>query len=171
MRQMEKDGLIQKSLSEWASPVMMVAKHDGARRMVCDLRKVNAVLRGENFDTMTLREIVEKVGGTKSKVFSLIDLRAAYNQIVVDKESRKFIAFVCPLGSYEFKRLPFGLRSSGSIFNYIISLALSSDEILCRNVITYIDDLFIFTDTVEQHIDVMRRLFVALRAANLKNSQ
>src|SRR5207244_8576441 len=77
--------------------------------------------------------------------------------------------FTCPnLGNYEYCRLPFGLKLSGNFFNYLVNSAIVNDEILCRSIITFVDDLFIFTKTLEEHLDVMERLFKALRNSGLK---
>ena len=64
---------------------MLVTKHDGSKRVVVDMRKVNAALKDEVFNTLTLREMIEKVGESRATVFSLFDLRAAYNQLIIKK--------------------------------------------------------------------------------------
>jgi RNase H-like domain found in reverse transcriptase/Reverse transcriptase (RNA-dependent DNA polymerase)/Integrase zinc binding domain/Integrase core domain len=168
VKQMEIDGLIQRSLSPYSSPVLLVTKHNGSKRVVVDMRTINSLLKDEVFPTITMREIAERVGESKAKVFSLIDLRAAYNQIIIHEDSRKYTAFNCGPISYEFKRLPFGLKLSGNFFNYLVSQAIQGDDYLATFCITYIDDIFLFTTTVAMHIEVMKRLFIALRKAGLK---
>src|ERR1051325_1868790 len=165
---MERDGLISKSLSAYSSPVMLVTKHDGSKRVVVDMRKINSVLQDEVFPSPTLQEVVEKVGAAKARVYSLIDLRAAYNQIVIAKESRKYTAFSCSLGNFEYCRLPFGLKLSGNYFNYLVNSAVVKDEVLSKSIITFIDDLFLFTKTLEEHLNIMERLFRVLRESDLK---
>src|SRR5207245_1420527 len=168
VRQMEKDGLVSISMSPWGSPAMLVKKHDGSKRVVVDMRKINELLEDEVFPSPTLQEVVDKVADAKAKIYSLIDLRAAYNQIVIEKESRKYTAFQTTFGKFEYCRLPFGLKLSGNFFNYLVNDAIRRDEILARSIITFVDDLFIFTQTLEQHLDVMERLFKALRRSGLK---
>ena len=166
--QMEKDGLVERSLSPYNSPVMLVTKHDGSKRLVVDMRKVNDLLKDEVFNTLTLREMIERVGESKAKLFSLLDLRAAYNQIIIQEESRKLTAFSCSLGTFQYCRLPFGLKLSGNFFNYMVAQVISSDEVLRKNCISYVDDVLIYSVDKETHLDLLRRLFTALRAAGLK---
>ena len=98
----------------------------------------------------------------------MIYLRAAYNQIIIDKDSRKYTAFSCSLGNFEYCRLPFGLKLSGNFFNYLVNSAVIKDEVLSRSIITFVDDIFLFTKTLQEHLDVMERLFKALRESGLK---
>src|ERR1043165_3928469 len=66
------------------------------------------------------------------------------------------------------KRLAYGLKVSGGYFNYLVSQALQSDDLLSSSVLNYVDDLLVFTESVSDHIKVMRRLFMALENAGLK---
>jgi hypothetical protein len=113
--------------------------------------------------------MVERVGASKAKVFSLMDLRSAYHQIEIDKESRKFVAFHVPgLGNYQYTRLPFGLKLSGNFFNYLVGTAIASDEILSAHCMAYVDDVFIYTIDEETHLLMLDRLFKVLRNTGLK---
>jgi hypothetical protein len=103
VREMEKDGLVERSMSPYGSPVLLVKKHNGQKRLVVDMRKINSILKDEVFNTYTLREMVEKVGESKAKVFSLMDLRSAYHQVIIEEESRKFVAFHIPgMGNFQY---------------------------------------------------------------------
>ena len=168
VRQMEKDGLIQKSMSPYNSPVMLVKKHDGSKRVVVDMRKINTALKDEVYNTPTLREMIERIGASKAKIFSLYDLRAAYQQIIISKESRKYTSFTCSLGNFQYCRLPFGLKLSGNFFNYVVQNMIAEDEILSKHCLNYVDDVIIFTQDLETHRDCMKRLFIVLRNAGLK---
>ena len=168
VRQMEKDGLIQKSMSPYNSPVMLVKKHDGSKRVVVDMRKINAALKDEVYNTPTLREMIERIGASKAKIYSVYDLRSAYTPVIIGKESRKYTAFTCSLGNFQYSRLPFGLKLSGNFFNYLVQNMIAEDEILSKNCLNYVDDVIIFTQDLETHRDCMRRLFIVLRNAGLK---
>jgi hypothetical protein len=169
VREMERDGLIERSFSPYGSPVMLVKKHNGQKRVVVDMRKINDILKDEVFNTFTLREMVERVGAAKAQVFSLMDLRSAYHQVEIDKDSRKYVAFHVPgMGNYQYTRLPFGLKLSGNFFNHLVGTAIASDEVLSARCMAYVDDVFVYTTDVPTHLDMMRRLFNVLREVGLK---
>jgi hypothetical protein len=148
---------------------MLVKKHNGQKRVVVDMRKINGILKDEVFNTLTLREMVERVGAAKAQVFSLMDLRSAYHQILIDEDSRKFVAFHVPgMGNYQYTRLPFGLKLSGNYFNHLVGTAIAEDEILSRYCMAYVDDVFVYTVDIESHLFVLRRLLEVLRKVGLK---
>ena len=163
-----EDGFIERSTSTWGSPCLLVAKSDGSKRLCIDSRKVNSLLKHHIFTNNTLAEIVERVAAEKPKFFSSLDLRSAYQQIVVDEESRKFTAFVTHRGSFQFKRMSFGMQSSPSIWCETMAKVLADDPLLQKYCIPYQDDLLLFSRTAEEHTELLKRLLEALRKANLR---
>ena len=120
---LEKSGVIERSLSRWASPVIVVPKKSAPdeplrRRLCVDYRKVNAlqpeVKRTDKgtgclslYPLPKIDEMFSKLGG--ARIFSTIDLRSGYYHIGLMRESRAKSAFVVPMGKWQFKRTPFGL--------------------------------------------------------------
>ena len=167
--EMLKNGTIERSRSPWSSSCMLVKKSDGSQRMVQDYRPINALLKEEYFSPNTLAEIVERVGATQPTIFSSIDLRSAYNQIRVQKgASRDYCAFVCHLGTFSSRVMPFGLCSCPANFMMMITEVIGHDDLLQQYCIPYLDDLLLFSRTLEEHTDLLRRLFDALRWAGLR---
>src|ERR1043165_1452505 len=124
------DDIIEKSLSAWSSPVLLVRKHDATRRLVVDLRKINLALKDEAYPNLTFSECVDRISAAKPKVLSLLDLRSAFLQCIIAPASRKYTAFQCQGQQYQYKRLAYGLKVSGGYFNYLVSQALQSDDLL-----------------------------------------
>lgn len=86
--------------------------------------------------------------------FSKIDLKDRFWNISLDEESRTYTAFVVSnTGIYVFNVLPFGLKTSPTNFQRIIE-NIFMELIQEKTVIVYIDDIIIFTETVEQHLKV-----------------
>ena len=114
---LEKAGVIERSLSPWASPVIVVPKKstpdEPPRRRLCvDYRRVNALQQeikrtDKSTGCLTLYplpkidEMFAKLGG--AKIFSTIDLRSAYYHIGLTRESQAKSAFVVPMGKWQFK--------------------------------------------------------------------
>ena len=162
------DGFIERSKSPWVSPCMLVKKSDSTHRLVIDYRGVNDLMVLDRYVPCTLAEIVERVGIAKPKIFSSLDLRSAYQQIVVEQESRKYTAFRTHTGQYQWRRMSFGLASAPGIWCYLMAEVLGDDPLLQKYCIPYLDDLLLFSQTIEEHAELLRRLFKALRRANLR---
>ena len=158
---MLKMGIIEKSNSPYASPVVIVKKKDGKNRFCVDYRKLNAATVIDNEPIPNMEEIIGDVGG--ATVFSKIDLCKGYWQIPVKEEDRAKTAFVTPDGQYEFKVLPFGMVNAPALFTRMMRNLLEG----VPNVVHYIDDILIYSTSWEEHVNDVRRVFAALRGANL----
>ena len=135
---LEKAGVIERSLSPWASAVIVVPKKSAPdepprRRLCVDYRRVNALQQeikrtDKSTGCLTLYplpkidEMFAKLGG--AKIFSTIDLRSAYYHIGLTRESQAKSAFVVPMGKWQFKRTPFGLSQAPAYFQLLIDQVL-----------------------------------------------
>ena len=105
----------------------------------------------------------------KAKIYTSIDLAWAFWQIPVRKADRHKTAFVCELGLFEWRRMPFGMCNASATFQRSIARALRN--IVNREgsmVMAYIDDIVIATETVEDHMVRLREVFECLRKAGFK---
>ena len=160
---LEKAGVIERSLSPWASPVIVVPKKSAPdepprRRLCVDYRRVNALQQevkrtDKSTGCLTLYplpkidEMFAKLGG--AKIFSTIDLRSAYYHIGLTRESQAKSAFVVPMGKWQFKRTPFGLSQAPAYFQLLIDQVLMD----CGDfAMGYLDDIIVFSKTEEEHL-------------------
>ena len=104
---MLQKGLIVPSKSPVVSPVLLVPKSDGTLRPCVDFKRLNQVTEPDHYPMPLMPDIVNMIAG--SSVFSKLDLKDAFNQILVKKEHQKFTAFKCTKGVFEYKVMPFGL--------------------------------------------------------------
>lgn len=162
--QMLKDDIIEPSNSGWASPIVMVKKKDGSYRFCVDYRKLNAVTVPDSYPLPYISNVLDKL--RNAHYLSSLDIKSAYWQVPVAKESRKFTAFTVPnRGLYQFKRMPFGLRNSPATWQRLIDNVLGSD--LEPYVFVYLDDIVIVTPTFEKHLEVLNEVLCRLKTANL----
>ncbi|XP_029161625.1 uncharacterized protein LOC114933284 [Nylanderia fulva] len=118
-----KEDKIQESNSLWNSPIVMVRKADKSYRMCIDFRKINEITVKELTPPPLLEDCLDCL--VKARIFSVIDLKDGYHQILLDQCSRKYTAFTTPIGKFEFKRMPFGLTNAPSTFQKYMNSILS----------------------------------------------
>ena len=168
MKQMQEEiqymldnDLIEYSQSEWASPSLLVPKPDGSNRFVTDYRKVNAVTKTDPFPIPRIDSCIEKVGN--SVYMTKLDLLKGYWQCGLTVRAKEVSAFVTPRGLYQYKRMPFGMKNSGSTFQRLVNRVIQHLE----NCEGYVDDLIMYHENWEDHMCGLRKLFERLREANL----
>ena len=168
---LERAGVITKSMSPWASPIIVVPK-----RLCINFRKINdlqqkVITEGKSKGCLSLiplpkiDEMYAKLKG--AKFFSTIDLRSGYYHIALGKDLRAKTAFVMPFGKYEFLQVPFGLAQAPAFFQHLMNKVLDN----CSFDMTYLDDIIIFSNTEEEHLAHIKEIFRRLEAADLKMKQ
>ena len=95
---------------------------------------------------------------TRTKVYSVIDLYSAYHQVQIHDPDIAKTAFVTPFGHYEFVVLPFGLTNAPATFQTLMNSLLGH----LPYVVVYLDDILIFSETTEQHIQHVREVLSIL---------
>ena len=176
---LERAGIIKRSISPWASPVVIVPKKSAPgepprRRMCIDYRKLNK-LQPEvtNADggkgcisLIPLPKIDELYAKLKGyKVFSSLDLRSGYYHIGLTETAKPKSAFILSsLGKYQFNRVPFGLAQAPAYFQKLINDVLRG----CNFAMGYLDDMIIYSRSEQEHLEHLEEIFIRLKAAGLK---
>ncbi len=120
---LENRDIIEPSTAGWLSPIVLVNKSSGEKRMCLDYRKVNTHLATDIHLLPRLEELVENIAG--NEYYATLDLKNAYYQVMLDEESRDLTTFTERINSSRFKRLPFGLSCSAAIFVRHLQQALA----------------------------------------------
>ena len=161
--EMLKNGIIQRSQSPYAFPVVIVEKKDQTKRFCVDFRKLNEVTKKMSWPLPLIDDILSRLG--KAKHYSSFDCRSGYWQLKLDPESRHKASFVCHRGQYEFVRVPFGLVNAPSMFMMLMNEVLEGMEDFTQ---AYLDDIIVFSETEEEHIKHIEAVFDRLNKHNLK---
>jgi hypothetical protein len=161
---MEKQGLITKSKSPWASPVVIVNKKGCEKRLCVDYRKLNALTRKDAYPIPRIDDLLESF--RMASWFMTLDLASGYWQVMMADSDKEKTAFNTPFGLYQFNVMPFGLCNAPRTFQRLMNHVLQ--DFLEKFVAVYLDDIIIYSRTFEQHIDHVGQVFQALREAHLK---
>lgn len=167
-RQLEKwlrDDIIKPSVSEYASPIVLVNKKNGSKRICVDYRKLNKQIVMDRYPLPVIEDLVDQL--CTARVFSMLDLENGFFHVRVDEESQKFTGFVTPQGHFEFQRVPFGLCTAPAIFQRFINFVFK-ELIANGDMMVYMDDVIIPSITVAENLVKLKKVLEVARSYNLQ---
>lgn len=169
VKKMLTDGIIKESISPYTSPVWVVPKKSDASgrkkfRLVIDYRKLNEKTINDKYPIPEITDILDKLG--RAKYFSTIDLVSGFHQIQLADEDTEKTAFSVNGGKYEFTRMPFGLKNAPATFQRVMDCILRELIGICCFV--YMDDIIIFSSSLDEHIKHLKLVLQKLKEAKLK---
>lgn len=156
--------IIQPSCSPWSSPVVMVKKKNGEWRFCVDFRKLNLVTHQDAYPLPRIDATLDLLAG--STLFTTLDLASGYWQVELDPADKEKTAFSTSKGHFEFNVMPFGLTNAPATFQRLMECVLAG--ISGEQCLTYLDDIIVFSNTFQEHIQRLDAVLNRLRAANLK---
>lgn len=162
-------GIIRESSSQWTSPIWVVPKksdNSGKKkyRIVVDYRKLNEKTPADRYPIPEVSEFLDRLG--KAQYFSVLDLASGFHQIEVDPKDIPKTAFNVDHGKYEFVRMPFGLKNAPSTFQRLMDSVLRKQ--LGIRCFVYMDDIIIFSTSLQSHLVDIAKVLQTLKEANLK---
>ena len=130
------------------------------RRMCIDYRTLNKITARDNYPLPIYIE--EQINALQGKrYFTSFDLKDGFHHVYMNEESIKYTAFITPFGQYEYLRMPFGLKNAPARFQRYVNEILR-ELIEAGDVVAYMDDFLVATDTIERHLDVLKMVFRSL---------
>lgn len=164
VEKMLADKVIEPSQSEWASPIVMVLKPNGAYRFCIDFREVNRVSKRDAYPLPRMDSILDKL--RSARYISTIDLSQAYFQVSLTERSREITAFIVPgKGLFHFLRMPFGLTGAPATFQRLLDRLIGPE--LEPHAFAYLDDIIIVAETFDEHLYWLRIVLRIIREAGL----
>lgn len=154
-------GVIERSDSPYASPVVMVRKKDRTIRFCVDFWRLNRVIMFDPEPMPNPEDLFAKL--KKGKYLSKIDLAKGYWQIPMSEQSKDYTAFVTPEAQYRLLFMPFGLVVAPAIFTHMMRKLFAN----VPNVVSFIDDICCYSETWTEHLMTLETIFKILRGANL----
>ena len=162
LEEMERDGIIERSTSEWAFPTVLVKKKDGSLRLCVDYRRLNAISDADAYPMPRVDDMIDSLG--KAKYITTLDLARGYWQVPVQEASRPLTAFATPYGLFQFRVMPFGLQGAPATFQRMMDQLLTE----CTDyAAAYLDDVVIHSISWEDHVQHINEVLQRLRRAGL----
>ncbi|KAJ1038196.1 hypothetical protein NDA10_006578 [Ustilago hordei] len=143
--------------------VLFVPKKDGGLRLCVDYRGLNEITVKNRAPLPFIEEQLFLL--RKARIYTKLDLRAAYNLIQIAKGDEWKTAFGTQLGLYEYLVMPFGLANAPAHFQSFINNIFR--DIIGVYVVVYLDDFLIFSDTEEVHVKHVTEVLTHLRSNRL----
>ena len=150
--------------SEWLANPVLVQKETGKWRMCVDFTDLNKACPKDDFPLPRIDQLVDATSGCE--LMSFLDAYSGYHQVFMAKEDEPKTAFITPMGTYCYTRMPFGLKNAGATFTRLITKVLAGQ--LGRNVEAYVDDIVIKSKLAGAHTGDLQETFVNLRAEGIK---
>lgn len=163
VQEMLESNIIQESSSPYASPIVLVKKKTGEKRLCVDYRALNRKTIKDHYPTPLIEDQLSLLAG--HTFFTSLDLASGYYQIPIAEESRSKTAFVTPDGQYEYTRMPFGLVNAPSMFQRTINKILADAKL--KFAVIYMDDILIPAHNFEEGMSRLREVLQLLRIGGL----
>ena len=161
---LESEGIIERvSTSQWATPLVVVPKRDGSLRLCGDYRlTVNTAIEVDAHPLPKPEEIFATLSGGEK--FTKIDLSSAYQQLLLEQQSRELVTINTHKGLYRYTRLPFGVSAAPAIFQRTMDSILSG----LPHVACYIDDILITGRNDSEHLKNLEKVLARLEEYGVK---
>ncbi|GKA65587.1 putative nucleotidyltransferase, ribonuclease H [Tanacetum coccineum] len=152
-------GYIRPSKAPYGAPVLFQRKKDGSLRMCIYYRALNKVTIKNKYPIPLIADLFDQL--RKARYFTKLDLRSRYYQVRIAEGDEAKTTCVTRYGSYEFLVMPFGLTNVPSTFCTLMNKLFYS--FLDKFVVVYLDDIVVYSHTLEKHVLHLKQVFQVIR--------
>ena len=166
IKESERRGKMEDGIGEWSSPAFVVAKKGSSKwRLVVDYRALNEATAADGYPLPRINDILVQYG--RKAIFSVMDLKDAFHQVPLHKDSRPYTCTSTPLGTKQWKVVVMGLKNGVAIFQRVVEYCLRE----VRDVASpYVDDILTGTDKqntlrdiIDQHDKDLRTVLIKMQ--------
>lgn len=158
---LEREGVLSKTRrSEWIAGSFIIPKKDGSVRWISDFRALNKAIRRKVYPIPRIADILSRRTGYK--FLTKLDISMQYYTFELDDEAKDLCTIATPFGLYKYNRLPMGLSISPDAAQDIMERVLAD----IKDIEVYIDDIACFSNSWEEHLELLERVLSVLQAKN-----
>nr|XP_055046280.1 LOW QUALITY PROTEIN: uncharacterized protein K02A2.6-like [Misgurnus anguillicaudatus] len=152
--------------SDWAAPIVPVLKEDGTVRICGDYKLTfNQASKAEAYPIPRVDDLFSKMAG--GKTFTKLDMSHAYQQLLLEEESKQYVTINTHKGLFKYNRLVFGVSSSPAIFQRTMDNLLQG----IPHVVVYLDDILVTGKTEDEHLSNLEQVLKRMSEAGLRLKQ
>jgi hypothetical protein len=159
-------GILRPSNSPWSSPVLLRKKADGTFRFLVDFRRLNSITIKDSYPQPSAEELLHRLAG--HRYYTKLDLKSGYFQIPIQESDIPKTAIITQDGLYKFTVLAQGLMNAPPTFQRVMNELLANGR--WDYVVVYLDDIVIFSKTIEEHMVHVDDVISTLCKANFQVS-
>ncbi|XP_015596320.1 uncharacterized protein LOC107268244 [Cephus cinctus] len=148
-------GIVRHSTSNYASPIVLVAKKNNQWRLCVDYRMLNRKILRDRNPLPLIEDQLDRL--QDARVFCTLDMKDGFFHVPIEESSIKYTAFVTPDGQFEFLRVLFGLCNSPAVFQRFVR-AVFQRLINDGTVLAYLDDLIIPAKTEAECCEKLKKV-------------
>lgn len=149
--------------SKWATPIIPVPKPNNEIRICADCKvTLNKYLRKDHYPLPRLDDLFANLAGTK--YFCVLDLRDAFQQVAIAKDSQELFTVNTHIGLFRYKRLFFGISIAPTLFQSVMDEALKG----IKSVFCFIDDVLIGGKTISECIENVKLTMNRFKEFNIR---
>lgn len=127
--------------------------------MCIDQRALNKIIIKNRYPLSCINDLMDQLQGVM--YFSKMDLRSGYHQVRIKEEDIQKTAFKNKQGLFEVLVLPFGLSNASTTFVQVMNEVIV--PFLDSFVIMYLDDILIFNNSQNEHVEYLRQVLQTLK--------
>ena len=148
-------GVIYMSLSSWSHPIFLVAKKNSEEKIcVVNMKSLNKLIGIPAYPTPNAEDLLVTLGMQKPTIFTKIDIRSAYFQLLLTKKASEICSFSTTFGTYSYAVAPMRITAIPSVFQNIMAELIGDMD----NVFCYVDDIPIWSNNMVDHLKTLELL-------------
>ncbi|MBW0486718.1 hypothetical protein O181_026433 [Austropuccinia psidii MF-1] len=146
---------------------VLITWHDDKSRLCGDLIALNNYTKADRYPIPRIPNALDKLA--KSRYITKMDFMKGFHQNGVKPNSMKLLRIIFHMGIYEYNKMPFGIKNAPAHFQRMMD-TIFQEEILGGWMVVYIDDIIIYSEKWEDHVQYIDRVLSKFTPINLKIS-